>query len=66
MRETIRKGRRKQDAFDLRSWEYFHPFSNLPLDYTHIVVAVRFRWTTDPDGTEREEKFVKTAYFQAR
>lgn len=66
VRETIQKGRRKQDEFDPRSWEYSHPFPALPLDYTHIVVAVRFRWTTSPDGTEREEKFVKTAYFQTR
>ncbi len=33
--------------------------------WAHIV-AVRFRWTTAPDGIEREEKFVKTAYFQTR
>lgn len=66
VRETIQKGRRKQDEFDARSWEYSQPFSDLPLDYTHIIVAVRFRWTILPDGTEREEKFVKTAYFQLR
>ncbi len=66
IRETIQKGKRKQDTFDPRSWEYALAFPNLPLDYTHIVVAVRFRWTMDPDGTEHEEKFVKTAYFQTR
>lgn len=66
IRETIRRGRRKQDAFDPRSWGYSHPFPDLPLDYTHVIVAVRFRRVTEPGGTEREEKFVKTAYFQSR
>ena len=66
VRETIRRGRRKQDVFDPRSWEYSHSFPDLPLDYTHLVVAVRFRWRTDPEGFEHEEKFVKTAFFQTR
>lgn len=66
VRETIRRGRRKQDAFDPRSWEYFQAFAGLPYDYTHIVVAVRFRRVIDQNGEEREEKFVKTAYLQAR
>jgi hypothetical protein len=66
VRLTIRNGNRKQDSFDPRSWEYSCPFPGLPLDHTHIVVAVRFRWNISPDGIEREEKFVKTAYFQTR
>ncbi len=66
VRATVRQGRRRQDEFDPRSWEYSLAFPDLPLDYTHIVVAVRFRLRIDPDGTEHEEKFVKTAYFQTR
>jgi len=66
IRETIQRGWRRQDTFDPRSWEYYCPFTDLPLDYTHIVVAARFRRVAGPDGIEREEKFVKTAYFQTR
>lgn len=66
VRETIRVGKRKQDAYDPRSWEYSHAFADLPLDYTHLVVCVRFRFKMDDAGNEREEKFVTTAYFQTR
>lgn len=66
VRETIQRGRRKQDAFDARGWEYSLAFSNLPLDYTHLVVCVRFRRKIDAEGNETDEKFVTTAYFQTR
>ncbi len=66
IRATIQLGRRKQDAYDSRSWEYSLAFSDLPLDYTHLVVCVRFRRSKDDEGNERDEKFVTTAYFQTR
>ena len=56
--------RRRQDPYDPQSYLYYRPFPDLPDDNTHVVVAVKFRWATDPDGTVHEEKFVKTAYFQ--
>jgi len=62
--ETIRQGRRRQDAYDPNSYQYYRAFADLLDDNTHLVVCVRFRWHTDPDGTVREEKFVTTAYFQ--
>ncbi|MGQ9627496.1 MAG: hypothetical protein ACUVV0_11400 [Anaerolineae bacterium] len=64
VRETIRRGRRRQDPYDPHSYLYFHPFPDLPDDNTYVVVAARFRWATDPDGTVHEEKFITTAYFQ--
>jgi hypothetical protein len=66
LRETIRLGGRRQDSYDARGWQYSLAFSDLPLDYTHIVVCVRFRRRIDEEGNEREEKFVTTAYFQTR
>ena len=63
--ETIRLGRRQQDPYDPNGYRYYKPFANLPDDNTHLVVCVRFRWPTHPDGTVREEKFITTAYFQA-
>lgn len=62
--ETIRLGHRSQDPYDPNSYRYYRSYKNLPDDNTHLVVCVRFRWPTNPDGTVREEKFVTTAYFQ--
>lgn len=64
VRETIHLGRRRQDLYDPNGYQYYRSFHDLPDDNTHVVVWVRFRWPTDPDGTVREEKFVTTAYFQ--
>lgn len=63
--ETIRLGRRRQDAYDPNGYQYYQSFSNLPDHNTHIVVCVRFRWPSDPSGTVREEKFVTTAYLHS-
>ena len=65
VRETIRLGRRRQDPYDPHGYQYYRAVPDLPDDNTHVVVWVRFRWHTDPDGTVREEKFVTTAYFQS-
>ncbi|MBI5650595.1 MAG: hypothetical protein HZC40_09150 [Chloroflexi bacterium] len=63
--ETIRLGRRRQDPYDPNGYRYYRFFADLPDDNTHLVVCVRFRWHTDPDGSMREEKFVTTAYCQS-
>jgi len=65
VKETIRLGHRRQDAFDPNGYQYYRSFQNLPDDNTHLIVCVRFRWHTDPNGVVREEKFVTTAYFQS-
>lgn len=65
VRETIRLGHRRQDAYDPNSYQYFRAFNDLPDDQTHMVVCVRFRWSTQPNGSTRAEKFVTTAYLQA-
>ena len=59
--ETIRSGRRHQDPYDPHGYRYYHAFPDLPDGNTHLVVCVRFRWRTTPDGTVQEEKFVTTA-----
>ncbi len=65
VKETIRLGRRRQDAFDPNGYQYYRSFQNLPDHNTHLVVCVRFRWHTEPNGVVHEEKFVTTAYFQS-
>jgi len=64
MAETVRLGRRRQDPYDPHGYQYYRAFSSLPDDNTHLIVCVRFRWRTEPDGTMHEEKFVTTAYFK--
>jgi hypothetical protein len=49
----------------IQSYKYYAAFPNLPDDNTHVVVCVRFRWTTEPDDTMRVEKLVTTAYLQS-
>lgn len=44
VRETIRLGRRRQDPYDPKGYQYYHAFAALPDDNTHLVVCVCFRW----------------------
>ena len=62
--ETIKRGRRRQDIYNPNSFQYYQLFLDLQDNNSHMVVCVRFRWITQPDGHVREEKFVTTAYFQ--
>lgn len=39
--ETIRKGTRRQDTIEPDKYKYTKKFSDLPLDYTHVVVVVK-------------------------
>jgi hypothetical protein len=61
---TIRRGRRLQDEYDPKSYRYYMPFPDLPDGNNHLVVCVRFRWRSMPDGALHEEKFVTTAHLQ--
>ena len=61
VRETIRRGRRRQDPYDPQSYKYYAAFSDLPDANSHVVVCVRFRWATEADGTVHTEKLVTTA-----
>lgn len=63
--ETIRLGRRRQDAYDPKSYQYYRAYPHLPDGNTHLIVCVRFRWHAAQVGALQEEKFVTTAYFQA-
>jgi hypothetical protein len=62
--ETIRRGRRRQDPYGPSGYRYYLAFPDLPGGNNHVVVCVRFRWRSLPDGSLREEKFVTTAYLQ--
>ncbi|NUO82192.1 hypothetical protein HUU05_19140 [candidate division KSB1 bacterium] len=48
--ETVRLGRRRQDAYDPNGYQYYRAFPSLPDDNTHLIVCVRFRWAIDANG----------------
>jgi hypothetical protein len=62
--ETLRKGKRKQGGYDPAKFKYIHPFFDLPMDYTHLVVVVKFGWQTEPPYSANN--FVLTAYLVER
>ncbi len=39
--ETIRKGRRRQDAIEPEKYKYVRKFDDLPMNYTHLVAVVK-------------------------
>lgn len=58
--DTLEKGRRRQDKYDPTKYKYSRAFSDLPFDYTHIVIVVKFGWRRDIP--EEPNNFVLTAY----
>jgi len=62
--ETLRTGRRRQDLYDHTKFKYTRSFSDLPMDYTHIVVVVKFGWRARDPHTINN--FCLTAYLVER
>ncbi|HET7228389.1 MAG TPA: hypothetical protein VFJ16_00160 [Longimicrobium sp.] len=62
VRETIRKGRRRQDAMKPGKYFYRHRVPDLPGRATHIVAVVLFRLDVSEDGVLVENNYVATAY----
>jgi len=63
---TLRTGGRRQDAVDPSKYKYTKRFTDLPEEFTHVVVVVKFTQRGDPLGTERSNNFVMTAYQVSR
>jgi hypothetical protein len=57
--ETLRKSGRKQDKYSPSKFKYTYRFADLPMDYTHVEVIVKFGWQGDPAVMNN---FVLTAY----
>jgi len=62
LRQTIRSGRRKQDALNPQKYRYVKAFDNLAEFNTHIVAIVLFRFTEDEHGTPLPNNYIVTAY----
>jgi hypothetical protein len=62
LRQTIRSGRRKQDALNPQKYSYVKAFDNLAEFNTHIVAIVLFRFTKDENGAPLPNNYIVTAY----
>lgn len=62
LRETIKFGRRKQDALNLQKYRYSKKFDNLTSNNTHIVAIVLFRYFEAEEDKILPNNFIITAY----
>ena len=60
--ETLRRGQRRQEALDPNRYRYHRPCAALPPEFSHIVVAVVFRYKEHLDGTQLPNNFVTSAW----
>jgi hypothetical protein len=61
LKETIQQGARKQDSLNPQKYRYTKAFDTLPMDNTHIVVIVLYRYRAEA-GQPTPNNFVVTAY----
>ena len=59
--ETLRTGQRRQDVFDPHKYKYSKKFTDLPDDFTHVIVVVKLSRQITTRG-EMPNNFVLTAY----
>jgi hypothetical protein len=62
LRQTIRSGRRKQDALNPQKYRYVKALDNLAEFNTHIVAIVLFRFIEDENGAPLPNNYIVTAY----
>lgn len=62
LKETIRKGSRKQDSLNPQKYRYMRGFDNLPMDNTHIVAIALFKLQEKETGEIEFHNFITTAY----
>jgi len=53
--QTLRTGRRKQDAFDSTKYKYYKKFEDLEIGFNHVIVVVKCE-------SAKDNNFVLTAY----
>ncbi|MBE2201137.1 MAG: hypothetical protein IAE79_21160 [Anaerolinea sp.] len=62
LRETIRNGRRQQDALNPRKYRYTKAFAGLVDDNTHVVSIVLFGYGVGVSGEPLPKIYIVTAY----
>ncbi len=61
LQETTRRGKRKQDPLNPQKYRYTMQFDDLPVDNTHIVVIVLFRYEVGNTGDTIRNVYIVTA-----
>lgn len=64
--KTIRIGGRRQDPLDPAKFKYSRRYADLPPNFTHLVVVVKFEIRYRPRTKEKQNNFVLTAYLVSR
>lgn len=59
---TIRRGRRKQDALNSHKYKYYRQCDELLPDFNHLVVVVLFGEVKDADGLTVSNNYVTTVW----
>jgi hypothetical protein len=62
LEETVRTGRRRQDALNPQKYRYTRRFDDLYGDNTHLIVIVLFRFSQVESGELVGNNYVVTAY----
>lgn len=62
--ETIRTGRRKQDALLPNKFFYYKRFDALLPENNHLIAVVLFRLRSAADGTSRPNNFVVSGWMK--
>jgi hypothetical protein len=62
LRDTIRSGQRRQEQLAPQKFRYSKAFGELPMDNTHIVAVVLFRFDEGEDNRPLPNNYVVTAY----
>lgn len=62
LRETVRLGKRHQEALNPQKYRYLLKCSDLPADNTHLVAIVLFRFGQDAEGRLMPNNYIVTAY----
>ena len=62
LKQTIQRGRRKQDSMNPRKYRYAKTFDDLAEDNTHIIAIVLFKFSTGDAGGLILNNYIVTAY----
>ncbi len=64
LKETLRKGRRRQEPLNPRKYRYALSFDHLPEEFNHIVVIVLFEFDIDVQGQAIANNYIVTAFLK--
>lgn len=62
LQDTIHWGKRKQDSLNPQKYRYSMQFDDLPMENTHIVAIVLFRYRVGKIGEPIRNNYIVTAY----